>query len=231
VVLDLSFGQIEAALIRMNRIADDKRVAFRARLKHLQRLGFPPGTNTGTGKRASYRFSTYMQMVLAVELMQAGFTPARTVKIVEGSWYNLRVSVWLASMTDERRTRYSQPYSYYDVKTAWMLHPEALRDLSQDGEGRYDYMEAISAIPMDDVGSIFSADIGDDFLGAIWRTLVLDAFLVVRAARQCLLAEVSDLTPDMLTDDIEAEMVEDGKRLAYAMKDFPKDLGRNRDRD
>ncbi|KFG90032.1 hypothetical protein BV98_002205 [Sphingobium herbicidovorans NBRC 16415] len=79
----MNYGQIEALYASLHRIRPEKRVAFKARLKHLQRLGFPPGVNTGTGRAAVYGPGQIFLLGLALEFTQMGINPDRTVKIIQ----------------------------------------------------------------------------------------------------------------------------------------------------
>jgi hypothetical protein len=81
--MDLTFNQVEAVFVRRFDIPDEKAVAFRGRLQHLQRLNFPQGVNTGRGKKASYGWLQVIQLTVALDLIDLGMTPdlvARTVK-------------------------------------------------------------------------------------------------------------------------------------------------------
>lgn len=134
--LDLSYSQVEAVLTKLHSIPSAKRLAFQARLKHLQAVRkFPVGINTGSGKRARYTFPSLMQLVLAVELMQAGLTPQLTVKIVLGSWPRLRPSI-LSAIDDPP-----------DARTwLWAFSPFALRDLSVSGDDKFERIEAMEPV-------------------------------------------------------------------------------------
>lgn len=136
--VELSFSDVETTLVRLNRIADDKRIAFRARLKHFQRLGFPEGANTGTGKRVVYNARMLFQLALATELTQAGMSPKRIVDILDKNWSTCETSLLLTlSLPD----RFDTPKCGQSL--VMILSPESLRDLSEDGEGEYDYYESI----------------------------------------------------------------------------------------
>lgn len=66
--------------------AHESRVA--GRLQHLQRLSFPPTTNTGRGVAAVYGIGEVVQLALAFEIMQLGLTPERMVNLftIIGNW-------------------------------------------------------------------------------------------------------------------------------------------------
>lgn len=82
--MQFSFGVVEAALAHVHTIREDARSAFSARLKHFQRLGFPPGINTGRGRAASYDIGHLLLLMLALELVQLGIPPERAKEHVEG---------------------------------------------------------------------------------------------------------------------------------------------------
>lgn len=84
--MGLGLAAVEGVFASLHNIRDDKRVAFRARLKHLQRLGFPPGVNTGTGKRAEYHGQQIFLLGLALEMLQLGLTPERATHVIQRNY-------------------------------------------------------------------------------------------------------------------------------------------------
>lgn len=225
--VSLTYAQVETALAGMNRIADDKRIAFKARLKHLQRLGFPPGSNTGTGKRVAYSYMTYIQMVVAVELMQSGIAPARIVRIIEGNWGNMEPDVLFALTPESLWDRFSPPVTSERAQFAWVLSLEALRDLSEEGEGEYDYHEAIDTVPI----SQLSAKLGDEdsegpMVGELWRTLVLQGRLLIHIATHFLLRVDASIKLEDIYADVEDHLVAKGKRLKELFEWFDRTEGK-----
>lgn len=73
----LSFAQAAQLLEFAHQIDVKHSDAFRARLKHLQRLGFPSGINTGKGKAAQYGWRELFLQFVALELIELGLTPER----------------------------------------------------------------------------------------------------------------------------------------------------------
>jgi hypothetical protein len=71
-----SFKQVEAVLARTFEIAPEKRKAWTARLQQLQRLGLPPGSNAGRGKRVAYQSWQLCDLQYYLDLIDAGVTPA-----------------------------------------------------------------------------------------------------------------------------------------------------------
>lgn len=80
--MDLSFNQVEAVFTERFAIPEDRAVAFRGRLQHLQRLNFPTGVNTGRGKKASYGWRQIIQLMVALDLIDFGMTPDAAAKSV-----------------------------------------------------------------------------------------------------------------------------------------------------
>lgn len=73
--MDLTFNQMEAAFTVRFQIPAEKAVAFRGRLQHLQRLGFPSGVNTGRGTKATYGWTQIIQLMVALDLIDLGLPP------------------------------------------------------------------------------------------------------------------------------------------------------------
>lgn len=81
--MEFSFAQVEHTLALTHQIRHESRSAFAHRLKHLQRLGFPAGINTGRGRAATYSVGHLFQWALALELFQFGLTPERAVNVLQ----------------------------------------------------------------------------------------------------------------------------------------------------
>jgi hypothetical protein len=88
-ILAYGFADVEAALAEMHLIADDRRSAFSNRLKHLQRLGFPPGVNTGRGRAATYYAEHAFLLGVALQLNELSISPERAIKVIELSFEGL----------------------------------------------------------------------------------------------------------------------------------------------
>lgn len=74
------FGALEARLAELHGIHSNKRTNFQARLKNLHRHGYPAGVGGRAGKATLYDEGQIAQMIVAVELMQAGLLPERLVE-------------------------------------------------------------------------------------------------------------------------------------------------------
>ena len=151
--VELAYADVERVLAKMNRIADDKRTAFKARLKHLQRLGFPVGANTGTGKRAIYDADMLFQLVMAVELIQCGLPPKLIVTVLTDNWRATQHGLLFAMVSDELFEKLAAPFDSPDL--AWIIQPETLRELSTEGVSEFDYKEAVSIRQVSEMSDYF----------------------------------------------------------------------------
>jgi hypothetical protein len=95
--VELSYGQLEAALIMHFRIHPDRASAFRARIKQLaQRYQFPAGANVGRGEKMRYSTTHLFQLVAAFELINAGLNAGSAVETVASKWHNFACGFGLA---------------------------------------------------------------------------------------------------------------------------------------
>jgi hypothetical protein len=181
--VEMSFGQIEAVCARLNRIASDKRVAFMGRLKQLQKHNIIERTRRpGKGKPGTYSFTDLMRFVIAVELMQCGLMPKMAADLVTGSWELLRYSVYSATHTREEMDEWMEmPHGPETADWFWMLTPEAMREISQDGLGEWDHMEAINAVPFEEVAEQLRGDREIGAYGESWRTIALHGTMITQA--------------------------------------------------
>jgi len=79
----LTREQLQALMMRLHNVIPERRIALMGRLKHLQRLGWPPDSNLGKGKRVRYSAQQIVLVALALEMIQLGLTPERTVKTLQ----------------------------------------------------------------------------------------------------------------------------------------------------
>lgn len=97
----LTFGKVVGGLATLVGVVPDRRDRFQARLKQLQRMGFPPGVNVGRYAKASYGPGQVIQLAAALELIQTGFSPERAIKTVLSWWDHIRRAVLLARDSGE----------------------------------------------------------------------------------------------------------------------------------
>lgn len=77
--MEFTYKEIQDILSQKHHIADANRTAFRGRIQHMQRLGFPTGVNTGKGRPASYTWQELLLIGLAFEYLEIGSTPDRSI--------------------------------------------------------------------------------------------------------------------------------------------------------
>lgn len=119
-----SFGEVNQVLRHLYKVHDEKRDTFTARLQQLQKAGIPAGTNVGRGMRVRYLNWQVCDLVLALDLLGLGLTPATLVNNPEASvyaqmGYGLQVQ---SSLSDGR------PDLFY------LIRPNALAYLSSPSE-------------------------------------------------------------------------------------------------
>jgi hypothetical protein len=81
----LGYARVEAALARIYRAEDVQQTTFRARLKHLRKLGVP-SQNPGKGAPLAYSMQDVFRLMVCLELAEFGIAPALVVKIVKRHW-------------------------------------------------------------------------------------------------------------------------------------------------
>lgn len=77
--MEFSYKDVVETFFLKHQISAERKGAFKGRLQHFQRLGFPPGINTGKGKAASYKWRELILLGLALEYAEIGSTPDRSV--------------------------------------------------------------------------------------------------------------------------------------------------------
>lgn len=168
----LSYAQVVQILSGLNEIAPESDGAFRARLRHFQRLGFPKGSNTGKGRSAEYDLEMLMQLALATEFMQAGITPTRIVELISKNWTSARQN-FLISVMPKGTFVSSATKDEIDPDLALCLSPESLRELTTYGEEQFDYYEAFQFHAAKSLYEMFNDDEFSPLLGTYWRWIII----------------------------------------------------------
>jgi hypothetical protein len=83
------YGQVEEALARVHRIATPVRGAFKARIKHFQRLGMVP-QSPGKGKKIAYGVADVYRWELGLQFVEFGIDPTAIKSFLETTWDKLR---------------------------------------------------------------------------------------------------------------------------------------------
>lgn len=96
----MRYAQLEAVLARQIGVLPGKRPRFQARLKQLQRMGFPEGVNAGKSAKADYNVDHFFQLAAVLELLQMGLTPERSISALRTWWpYHFRKGLLVARVT------------------------------------------------------------------------------------------------------------------------------------
>ncbi|MEP0074323.1 MAG: hypothetical protein ABJP02_10125 [Parasphingorhabdus sp.] len=77
--MQFSYAEILEIFSEKHKIIPAKKNAFRGRLQHFQRLGFPAGANTGKGNMVAYSWRDLFLIGLALDCLEIGSTPDRSV--------------------------------------------------------------------------------------------------------------------------------------------------------
>lgn len=72
-------------LIEHHGIPPEQQSAFSSRIKHLQRWGWPEGSNTGRGRQATYNERMFREILFAMELCAIGIMPERAIHIAKAN--------------------------------------------------------------------------------------------------------------------------------------------------
>lgn len=143
-------AEVEAILALIHNISDEGRGALRARMRHLQRLSFPHGVNTGRGTPARYGLAPVFHLALAFELIQLGISPERCVDLLnEGLPLIVKAGVHVFSSV--------LIPTYTGGELLLMIDPRALATLQRADQSEADRLTVGS---IDDLGEYFSRGAG-----------------------------------------------------------------------
>lgn len=98
----IGYRELEA-VVRAVHGDGAKPTALLGRLKYLQRFDWPPGGAKGQGSRAGYGLEQVLAVMLAVELLEVGVSPLRTVRLLRTGWPETRAAMligWAAATSD-----------------------------------------------------------------------------------------------------------------------------------
>lgn len=139
----IGFGELDA-VVRVMHGVDPDNAALVARFKYMQRMGFPEGVQPGRGVRAVYGLEQLLKVLLAFELLEAGATPTRVVRMVRTGWDALKPALavgWLASRERGARPR----------RLMVCAVPSAFRELGETEDPAAPVAEPLRPVPMDDL--------------------------------------------------------------------------------
>lgn len=76
------YSEVSRLVARLHGVGEERMTALRGRLQHLQKLGFPPGVNTGRGRPAEYGPGQVLALILVLEFIAVGIPPERAVRVL-----------------------------------------------------------------------------------------------------------------------------------------------------
>lgn len=109
--MQLSYSQLEAILVTHFGIHPDRVSTFRARIKQLQRLGFPSGINIGRGVKMAYSAEHLFQLATAFELIDIGLTAQTATTVTAQNWTGISAAFGYAV-----RNEFSETAFPYEVR-------------------------------------------------------------------------------------------------------------------
>jgi hypothetical protein len=116
-----NYGQVEAALAKLHRVDDRARGAFRARIKHFQKLGIVP-SSPGRGKKISYEMEHVIIWAFCLELSQFGIDPTIIKRFI--------AVLGFALIDDFKKTSHSKDDRYFafypNIMSNWFYGEEGL---------------------------------------------------------------------------------------------------------
>lgn len=158
--MQLTYAQMADALAEMNNISGNDGGAFRGRLRRLQGEGIPGDANPGKGRRIVYTLPLVIEVTVAVELLQIGWSPSQAADLIRAHRQDILSATLLSLMPNK--------VSVQDVLIA--ISPEALgtRPVA-------DRVGAISFVTREKVGLLFEhAPSVANLTGNFWRWSVID---------------------------------------------------------
>jgi hypothetical protein len=97
------YAEVEEALAKAFGVNPDAQErAFRARLKHLQRLGLPKN-RPGKGSRLDYSFEDAAKWAVTLMAAEIGVEPAAMVKVIGRDWRDIFVPIMKQAIDAESR--------------------------------------------------------------------------------------------------------------------------------
>lgn len=100
--VSMNFAALELTLAVGFKIVPEEFPKFRARIKQLQRLGFPPGINIGRGGKMSYKTEHLTKLAVAFALLDSGLTAKLVTELVEREWMAISSGIWAARIASEK---------------------------------------------------------------------------------------------------------------------------------
>lgn len=143
-----SYKAVESLLADLHDVSPKRLPALRARLKHLKRLGFPAGVNTGRGRPADYNAASVLQLMLALELVEIGLTPERAINLIRHFGFVVVQAAFHGSK-HLLRTRMEEDDDFF-----FSLDPKALAVLTEPESSGEDDDPVLASVSWDFSGTV-----------------------------------------------------------------------------
>jgi hypothetical protein len=86
---DIRYKHVEAALADLYLVPEESLKTFRARLRHLRKVGVPILPKVGSGRQIAYSPDQVFQLFLGLEMSNWGTPPTTIAAFIAGNWANL----------------------------------------------------------------------------------------------------------------------------------------------
>lgn len=143
----LSYRDVEDLFAARFGILDDRRLAFRGRLDRLRQLGCPQGVNTGKGRPASFGWTQLVELALALDLVNLGFTPENTASLLKEHLELIQIAIaQLIGLEDDDAVFRAATTEKWPSHQTMFLAAEvgALSGLMADGSNRSSRLQIIN---------------------------------------------------------------------------------------
>jgi hypothetical protein len=115
-----TYAEAETLLAELHGVDRERQVgAFRARLKHLKKLGVPSGSTPGKGKKILYTREELYQWVFCLECYQFGIDPTWMASFVQKYWKNLYYHAFGRAEFHEQADDYFLVFTPSFMTSAW----------------------------------------------------------------------------------------------------------------
>ncbi|WP_109356796.1 hypothetical protein [Sphingorhabdus sp. EL138] len=184
--MEFTYAEILDILSTKHNVASAKKVAFRGRLQHFQRLGFPAGANTGKGKGVAYSWRELFLIGLALDCLEIGSTPDRSVNEIvkfEDVFLSAIAGVGLGAQEEDSR----------DFKCFLIVELSNLMSLKEEA----DWSQIVKLLSHQDMMQILSSD-GLDAHRSPYALIDLRQFLaaILNGVFNCLEAPKKEIIGD-----------------------------------
>ena len=140
--ISFQYADALAILAEKHDISINKEVAFRGRLQHFQRLNFPSGVNTGKGNPAKYGWRELFLLALALEYLEIGSTPERSVQ--EISKFEDNLTIGIAKVVSSQNAEQEAYYLITELSSLLVLRKEN------------SWADRVKLLTQSEIGMIFS---------------------------------------------------------------------------